>query len=174
LADGHNGKSGNGNGFAKLNTGALTSKQLKLAQLLGNLQDQRTDEEKTIEVGVSRATRCSWKKIPKFQTEIYQAQIRTATPIKALENEALIKSAHIMRTSQDERIVLAAAGNILRHAKEPGNVSVSTNVTVNTPAQELREKPRTELGEILERELSTLNRLKEKVLVGSDPEPGKN
>ena len=38
---------------------------------------------------------------------------------------------------------------------------------------ELREKPEEELGRIVDAELATLNRLREKVLVG-DSTPGKN
>lgn len=45
-------------------------------------------------------------------------------------------------------------------------------VSISDQRKELEEKPDDELKEIVERELSTLNRLKDKVLV--DPEPGKN
>ena len=90
------------------------------------------------------------------------------------EPEALQTTAWVMRNSNDPRIVLMAARTLCEHARSAGSVNVSVSTTVNTPAQELRAKPRTELGEILERELSTLNRLKEKVFVGNDPRPGKN
>jgi hypothetical protein len=90
------------------------------------------------------------------------------------EAEALQTTAFVMRNATDLRVVLMAARTLCEHARSAGSVNVSVSTTVHTPAQELREKPRTELSEILERELSTLNRLSEKVLVGSDPKPGNN
>lgn len=174
MSSGRNGKNGNGNGVQKCPFDGLSTKQDRAAYLLAGCEGSKTDAEisQDDQVRVSTRQLTRWKNLPAFNEkwQAYWQQSRPAIIPRTYRKLEAFADNPTVPTS----VRVQALNCILQHERNAGNVNVSTSVTVHTPAQELREKPRTELGEILERELSTLNRLSEKVLVGSDPKPGNN
>lgn len=115
----------------------LTPKQQQLAELLGDVLDDRPLERMSEEVGVSRDTRCRWAKMPEFVAEQNRVKEITAVPVECESLRALV---HIVRYARRDSDRVAAARTLLEHLRKAGSISVVTNVNQNVTAQELVER----------------------------------